>query len=447
MADKKCEKRSGCQEIALGHLGALRKGVNFNFRQEGAGIPVVKVKDFGSRISIQHCDLDGLDEIDDSQISVSKKQLLQKDDIVIIRSNGNSERLGQSMIYRGPDQAATLTSCCIRFRPDTERVDPFFMAYYLRSATFRQRLSMFGCGTGIQNLSQRVLSEMPVPLPPLGQQRAIARALVRLDRKIELNQKMNGTLEAIVAAIFKSWFVDFDPVRAKLGVRKSSLNKFFANLFPDRLIESELGDIPEGWQVQPIREIIDNLLDSPRPHASLPKSAEGPVVLELKNLTETQLDLTDIQHIGEKHWLRWTEKAKPECGDIVFSYEGILGRFALLPPDLRCCLGRRLALIKPRKSDPFRYFLFHSFTSDPFQRLLMQHSTHNATVKRLSLRDFPNHLIVWPTARVRSVFDEIAELFWNVIHKNQKESHSLAAIRDTLLPGILSGEIRLSSSI
>ena len=421
------------QEIPLGCLGRLRKGVDFGCHQEGSGIPVVKVKDFGDRLFVPHCDLD---ELNDSQTAIPKSQLLQKDDIVIIRSNGNSERLGLSMIYSGSAQAATYSGCCIRFRPDTKRIDPLFAAYFLRSPTCRQRLSAFGCGTGIQNLSQRILSEMPVPLPPLGQQKAIAHVLSTLDNKIELNRRMNETLEAIVAAIFKSWFVDCDHVRAKAGLPKS-----IGDLFPDRLVESELGKIPKGWEVQPIREVIDALFDGP--HATPPESAEGPVFLRIKNLTGTQLDLTNVRHISEEHWSRWTERVTPKFGDIVFSYEAVLGSFALIPPDLRCCLGRRLALIRPRKSDPFRYFLFHSFVSAPFQRMLIERSTHGSTVDRVPLLDFPNYLLVWPPARVRSVFDEIAESFWAIIHRNQKESRTLAAIRDTLLPKLLSGDIHV----
>ena len=110
--------------------------------------------------------------------------------------------------------------------------------------------------------------------------------------------------------------------------------------------------------------------------------------LGIKNLTGTQLDLTDVRHIGEEHWSRWTERVTPESGDIVFTYEATLGCFALIPPDLRCCLGRRLALIRPRRSDPFRYFLFHSFVSAPFQRMLIERSTHGSTVNRVSLARF-----------------------------------------------------------
>jgi hypothetical protein len=232
-------------------------------------------------------------------------------------------------------------------------------------------------------------------------------------------------------------------VRAKLKGRNISLPKSISDLFPDGLVESELGQIPEGWQVQPIREIIDAVFDGP--HATPPESAEGPVFLRITNLTGTQLDLTNVRHIGEEDWSRWTERVTPQCGDIVFSYEAVLGSFALIPPDLRCCLGRRLALIRPRKSDPFRYFLFHSFVSAPFRRRLIGRSTHGSTVNRVPLRAFPDYLLVWPPARVRSAFDDIAESFWATIHRNQKEDRTLAAIRDTLSPKLLSGDLQATS--
>ncbi len=251
---------SGWQEIALGHLGKLRRGVEFGCRQKGCGLRVVKVKDFGDWLFVPHGDLD---EIDDSETAIPQSQLLQRDDIVIIAANGNSERLALPMLFRGSVRATTFSGFCIRFRPDDKRIDPLFIAYFLRSPACRQRLTTCGCGTGTQSLSLRILSELPVPLPPLGQQKAIAHILGTFDNKIELNQRMNKTLEAIVAAVFKNWFVDFDPVRSKAKGRESGLPKSIADLFPDRLVESELsqiGQIPEDWQVQPVREVTDALL-------------------------------------------------------------------------------------------------------------------------------------------------------------------------------------------
>ncbi|HUK89673.1 MAG TPA: restriction endonuclease subunit S, partial [Blastocatellia bacterium] len=119
----------------------------------------------------------------------------------MIRSNGNRELVGRSMYFRGSERPIAFSGFCIRFRPDRRLVDPIFAAYLIRSPFFRQRFSAFGSGTGIQNLSQGLLSAVPVLLPPIIEQKEIARTLSALDRKIELNRKMNATLERIAQTL------------------------------------------------------------------------------------------------------------------------------------------------------------------------------------------------------------------------------------------------------
>ena len=129
--------------------------------------------------------------------------------------------------------------------------DPRFCYFLLKSLDLEQ----FNVGSGVPTLNRNHVHPLPVFLPPLPEQRTIAHILGTLDDKIELNRRMNETLEAMARALFKSWFVDFDPVRAKMEGRDTGLPKEIADLFPDRLVESELGEIPEGWEVKPLEKI------------------------------------------------------------------------------------------------------------------------------------------------------------------------------------------------
>ena len=121
--------------------------------------------------------------------------------------------------------------------------DPRFCYFLLKSLD----LAQFNVGSGVPTLNRNHVHPLPVRLPPLREQRAVAHILGTLDDKIELNRRMNETLEAMARALFKSWFVDFDPVRAKMEGRNTGLPQHLADLFPDRLVESELGEMPEGW--------------------------------------------------------------------------------------------------------------------------------------------------------------------------------------------------------
>lgn len=239
----------------LGQLGDFRNGLNFTRDDEGAGMPVLKVKDFGDRTFAPD---EGYDELNLVPARIPEDQLLHAGDIVIIRSNGNRDLVGRSLlVLRSPERPLTFSGFCIRFRPDSNRVDPRYIAYIIRSPEFRTRFSSYGSGTGIQNINQQILATSPVALPSLGIQRTIARILGALDDKIELNRRTNETLEAMARALFQSWFVDFDPVRAKMeGRQPEGMDAETAKLFPKGLEDSALGPIPIGWPIRPIGHLL-----------------------------------------------------------------------------------------------------------------------------------------------------------------------------------------------
>ena len=327
--------------------------------------------------------------------------------------------------------------------PDPSRADSLFLYYAFSSPENRAAILNRGIGSSVPGFNLGQLRMFEIVLPPLAEQKAIAAVLGALDDKIEFNRRMNATLEAMARALFQSWFVDFDPVRAKLDGRKpQGLDKATAALFPSSFQDSPFGAIPRGWEVKRIEEVVEGVYDGP--HATPATSGTGPIFLGIGNLTGTALDLSDIRHINEDEWARWTKRVTPKAGDIVFSYEATLGFFALIPPDIRCCLGRRLALVRPLERDGFPHFWFQQFVSAPFQQFLNQHTIQGATVDRIPLIAFPSYPVLNPPTELKAAFERYADPFWQRIHSNQAQSHTLAAIRDTLLPRLLSGELRVT---
>ena len=144
-------------------------------------------------------------------------------------------------------------------RPDPDKLAPRFLRYFLVSPEMQTKLLSWAGSGGTRNaLTKGMIESFDVLAPTdVDEQRAIAHILGTLDDKIELNRHMNETLEAMARALFKSWFVDFDPVRAKSEGRDPGLPKLLANLFPDSFEDSELGEIPKGWRVLPLAECID----------------------------------------------------------------------------------------------------------------------------------------------------------------------------------------------
>jgi type I restriction enzyme S subunit len=344
------------------------------------------------------------------------------------------------------DDTVFLGQRLMQYRANPALLEPRFLLYSFLSNDLQNQFGAHeGSGSTVSHIRVGDCSKFQLSLPPLAEQKAIAEVLGGLDDKIELNRRMNAKLEEMARALFQSWFVDFDPVRAKRDGREPvGLDSNTAALFPQYLDNSTLGIIPKGWQVNRISEVVEEVFDGP--HATPPHVEEGPIFLGIKNLTGSALALSDTRYISESDWPRWTKRVTPKPLDIVFSYEATLGFFALIPPGLRCCLGRRLALIRPRAEDGHSHFWFHQFIGPDFQRYLIQHSVQGATVDRIPLIQFPNYFVLNPPSALKEAFECRVAPLWAKIHTNAKQSRTLATLRDTLLPKLLCGELSVETT-
>ena len=368
---------------------------------------------------------------------------LQPDDLVFPHRGS----IGEVGIVPKDDARYVISSSLMKLTCAADRAHADFMYYFFKSNTGRFELLKNSSQVGTPGIGQPLtsLKQIKLRLPPIHEQKSMAAMLRALDDRIALMRETNATLEAIAQALFKSWFVDFDPVRAKQqGLAPAGMDEATAALFPDGFDASALGPVPRGWRCEPVGRIVEGIYDGP--HATPPEADAGPVFLGIKNLTGSGLDLDDVRHIAEDDFAQWTRRVMPRPGDIVFSYEATLGFFALVPPGLRCCLGRRLALIRPHGTGNDGHFLLHQFISAPFQQMLERHTIHGATVNRIALKHFPSYLVLNPPEALKAAFDAIAAPLWARVHENQAQAQTLATLRDTLLPRLISGQLRLPAS-
>lgn len=340
------------------------------------------------------------------------------------------------------NERVALAQRVVTLRGKAGVLDNTFLRYLLQTEAMQSQLAARATGTTVLGIKQSELRKIEIPLPPIDLQRSSAALLATLDDRIALLRETNATLETIAQALFRSWFVDFDPVRAKSqGLAPAGMDEATAALFPEGFEEAAQGLVPKGWRFTPVGDVVQGIYDGP--HATPPEAEEGPVFLGIKNLTGTGLDFGEVRHIAESDFGQWTRRVLPAAGDIVFSYEATLGFFALVPPGLRCCLGRRLALIRPRPNAADGHFFFHQFIAAPFQRLLERHTIQGATVNRIALKHFPTYPVMDPPPEVKAAFDATVAPIWARIHATQAQAQSLTRIRDTLLPRLISGQIRL----
>jgi type I restriction enzyme S subunit len=277
--------------------------------------------------------------------------------------------------------------------------------------------------------SQRSLS---ITLPPIRTQRAIAHILSTLDDKIELNRQMNETLEAMVRAIFQSWFVDFDPVRAKAESRDPGLPKDIADLFPDRFEDSELGEIPAGWGVGSFETIASVTMGLSPDGASYNVDGLG------TPLINGPVEFGD--HFPVK--TKWTTSPTrlAQAGDLILCVRGSTTGRRVVADD-SYCLGRGVCAIRPNRG--MRTFLYQALNTS-IDRLLSK--TTGSVFPNLSAPDIKNFPILIPPREVAQAFDCATEPMTERAEANVREYRTLAALRDILLPKLLSGQLRIKDA-
>ena len=322
----------------------------------------------------------------------------------------------------------------LRGKPDV--LNNTYLKFAMQAAFVQNQLKARSTGTTVLGISQRELRKVEIPLPPLSEQRRIAHILGTLDSKIELNRQMNETLEATARAIFKSWFVDFDPVKAKMDGRKPPcMDTETAALFPSEFEDSPLGKIPNGWKVSTLGEIAKNVRRSVK--ASEIDSSEFYIGLEhmpRRNIALSQWEIA--AEIG-------SNKYRFKKGEILFGkLRPYFHKVGVAPIDGICSTD--ILVIKPINPEWFGIVL-GLVSSDNFVAYTDAYSA-GTRMPRTNWKDMSNYKTILPKIEIAQKYTEFIQPIVKRIIENIHESHTLSQTRDTLLPKLLVGEIRLNDA-
>jgi type I restriction enzyme S subunit len=316
-------------------------------------------------------------------------------------------------------------------RAKQDRLFPKFLYQFLTSSEITkwlQHLAESRSGTFPQITFDQVAT-LELPLPPLSEQRAIAHILGTLDDKIELNRRMNETLEAMARALFKSWFVDFDPVRAKAEGRDPGLPKPIADLFPDSFEDSALGEIPKGWQCSNVGKHFKLTMGQSPPGSTYNESGNGLPFFQGR---------TDFGFRFPSRRVFCTAPTRlAEVGDTLVSVRAPVGdvNIAIEP----CAVGRGVAAVRHLSgSSSFTYHAMHNL-GDHFGKFEGEGTVFGSINKA----DFERLPFVAPPQAVLDCFERLASPVDDRVESNEGESRILAALRDSLLPKLVSGELRV----
>jgi len=371
--------------------------------------------------------------------SALRKGKLQRNDIVLTTRGtvGNVAYFDESVQF----EHIRINSGMVIFRTQPEKLRPRFLYLFLRSLLFQSQVEVLRTGSAQPQLPIRDIDRIEIPIPPPEEQDAIAHILGTLDDKIELNRRMSETLEGMARALFKSWFVDFEPVRAKAEGRDPGLpgrggfeTRPYADLFPDSFEDSELGEIPRGWEVKALDEIarfVNGLALQKYP----PNGERSLPVIKIAQLRAGATDNAD----------RASADLDPayivEDGDILFSWSG----------SLECVLwaGGLGAL---------NQHLF-KVTSDQYPKWLcylgvhhhLAHFRHIAAGKATTMGHIQRHhlsdaKLAIPSPASLDAMDVVLTPVIESTWRRSVESRTLAGLRDALLPRLISGELRVKDA-
>lgn len=330
-------------------------------------------------------------------------------------------------------------------RPKHQSVDPRFLLYYYLGPDFQEVIRERTIhGSTVERLALAEFAAFPVRLPPLPEQRAISMVLGALDDKIELNRRMNATLEGMARALFQSWFVDFDPVRAKVdGRQPAGMDETTAALFPSAFQDSAVGHVPDGWTVEPIGSVVDcvgggtpstadaRYWEKGHHHWATPKdlaSLDAPILLT------TARTLTD-------EGLRRVSSGLLPIGTVLLSSRAPVGYLAIAKVPV--AVNQGFIALKPhdRASSVFLLNWCKANMAD------IEARATGTTFQEISKQNFRPILAVLPPRSVMNAFTALTEPLYDRIATNVRESRVLAALRDTLLPKLLSGEVRVPEAL
>ena len=293
-------------------------------------------------------------------------------------------------------------------------------------------------GSGVPSLSRDEFYAEDLFLPSLEYQNEVESILSNIDKKIELNEKMNETLEEIAKTLFKSWFIDFDPVRAKAEGRPTGLSKEISDLFPDSFEDSELGEIPSGWRI----ESFSNITSFKNGFAFKSKdwTESGKPVVKIGNVKPLILDIDGCSFISDD--IKKYDEYLLSKGDILIGMTGYVGETCLVPKlEKMPYQNQRVGKLIPKK-DFFKEFIF-SFTRQSNFKKKVEEIAQGSAQQNVSGKDILGLHFVFGNEEILKIFsDSTSDLFKKIL-LNFEENITLAMLRDTLLPKLISGELKI----
>lgn len=361
--------------------------------------------------------------------------LVSKDDLVFPHRGA----IGEVGIV-SDETTYIISTSLMKLSLDKEQADPSFVFHFFKSEQGRYELLKNASTVGTPGIGTPLTSlrNIEIPLPPLPIQRQIAAILSAFDNKIELNRQMNRTLEQMARVLFKSWFVDFDPVRAKMrGEMPEGMDAETAAMFSDELIKIEGQEMPKGWTRGKIGDIA--AIQNGFAFKSADWKNSGIPVVKIGSVKPGIVDLQQVSYVSEEV-AHVAKRFRLNVGDLIIGLTGYVGEVGFIPPTHNLpLLNQRVGRFKIHNPKNFSYLWQLTRTTD-FKDAVISKS-HGSAQANVSTTAIENIDVLIPTQEILTSFELLVfPLIEKFLH-NSGESAELAHLRDVLLPRLLSGEV------
>lgn len=405
-------------------------GLSKSRKEFGFGYPFVTFKDVFYNFFIP----EKLTELANTSEKERVRCSVKRGDVFLTRTSETMDELGKSSVALKDYPEATFNGFTKRLRLNGKvNVYPEYAGYYFRSPRFRAEINSMATMTTRASLNNEMMSRLKIILPKKEEQKVIAKILLDLDKKIEINNKINRKLEEMAQAIFKHWFLDFEFSNEKGEPYKSSGGE---------MIESELGMIPKGWEIGSIGDYVK--VKSGFAFKSAWWQESGIPVIKIKDISNNTINFNDISYVSEDK----VDSAKDfivNGGDLLIAMTGAtIGKFAIVPP------RKSKVLVNQRVG---KFFL----GENPLKKLgfiyciLCRDEVYNQIVSRgdgsaqpnISPSNIESIKIILPSKEMIEKFNALVKCMFEKIIRNVEECNKLTTLRDTLLPKLMSGEIRV----
>ena len=407
----------------------VRSGLSKPAKDFGSGYPFLTFKD----VFYNYFTPESLGDFVQSTQKEREGCSILRGDVFLTRTSETMHELGMSCVALRDYKDATFNGFCKRLRPKPESdLLPEYVGYYLRSPKFRQTMLAMSTMSTRASLNNEMIGRLEISFPSRKSQIQISEILKSLDDRISLLRETNTTLEAIAQALFKSWFVDFDPVHAKMqGRAPEVMDEATAALFPDNFEDSELGPVPKVWQVKSL-DAVASFLNGLALQKFPPTGDNDLPVIKIAQLRKGDTVGADLA----------SRSIKPEYvvqnGDVLFSWSGSL------EVEIWCggegALNQHLFKVTSAAFPKWFYFLWSRHHLEHFRQVAASKATTMGHIQRAHLTGAK---VLVPSDGVLNAANSVLEPIMQRVIENSLQAFNLAAVRDTLLPRLISGQLRI----